>query len=242
LLFRASAPHPAAPASPASATVVAATAGVLPMPPMSGPSPAVRAVTSDAAAARFLAQATFGPTLEDIQRVRNAGYRTWLDEQFALPASYEIDYLDELGPDTVYQLGQAARMEAWFMHALGGQNPFNATLVYRDQLRQRVAFALSQIFVVSDENSALSGQPDALASYYDVLVRNAFGNYRQLLEQVALHPAMGVYLSMQGNRKPHPELNIRPDENFAREVMQLFSVGLVMLDPDGTPKLDAQRS
>src|SRR5690606_37744750 len=98
LLFRASAPQPAAPASPAPATVVAATAGVRPAPPMSGPSPALREATSDAAAARFLAQATFGPTLEDIERVRKVGYRTWLDEQFALPASYEIDYLDELGP------------------------------------------------------------------------------------------------------------------------------------------------
>lgn len=240
LLFRASAPQPAPPISTAPPTIVGGAAGTRSAPSVSRPLPAVREAASDAAAARFLAQATFGPTLEDIARVRRIGYRTWLEEQFAMPASYEIDYLDELGPGTVYQLGQAARMEAWFMHALGGQNPFNATLVHRDQLRQRVAFALSQIFVVSDENSALSGQPDALASYYDVLVRNAFGNYRQLLEQVALHPAMGVYLSMQGNRKPDAALNIRPDENFAREAMQLFSVGLVMLEPDGTPKLDAQ--
>ena len=198
-----------------------------------------RATSTDGAAARFLAQATFGPTLEDIARIKQLGYQGWLEEQFAATPSYQLDYLDELGPNTVYELGQGARMEAWFMHALGGQDPFNASLVHRDQLRQRVAFALSEILVVSDQNPTLNGIPDTLASYYDVLVRNAFGNYRKLLEEVTLHPAMGVYLSSQGNRKPDPALNVRPDENFARESMQLFSIGLVQLNPDGSPQLNA---
>lgn len=155
----------------------------------------------------------------------------------ALPASYELDYLDALGLPEVEELGQGARMEAWFLHALGGPDPLDGS-VHRDQLRQRVAFALSEIFVVSDRNGTLYGQPYALAGYYDVLVRNAFGNYRQLLEEVTLHPAMGIYLSTLGNQKPNPELNIRPDENYAREVLQLFSVGLVVLNQDGTPRLD----
>ena len=80
--------------------------------------------------------------------------------------------------------------------------------------------------------------PFALTDYYDVLSRNAFGNYRDLIEEVTLHPAMGVYLSMLGNEKPNPALNIRPDENYARELMQLFSIGLVELNTDGTTRLD----
>lgn len=198
-----------------------------------------RSSSTDGAAARFLAQATFGPTLDDIARVKQLGYQGWLDEQFAAAPSYQLAYLDALGPAKVYDLGQGARMEAWFMGALGGQDPFNAAFVHRDQLRQRVAFALSEILVASDQNATLNGMPDALASYYDVLTRNAFGNYRALLEEVTLHPAMGVYLSAQGNRKQDPALNIRPDENFARESMQLFSVGLFQLNQDGTPQLDA---
>ncbi|MCH7854657.1 MAG: DUF1800 family protein, partial [Proteobacteria bacterium] len=108
-----------------------------------------------------------------------------------------------------------------------------------DQLRQRVAFALSEIMVVS-QIGALGGLPFSLADYHDLLARNAFGNYRQLMEAVTLHPAMGVYLSMLGNEKPDAALNIRPDENYARELMQLFSIGLVELNLDGTVVRDAQ--
>jgi uncharacterized protein (DUF1800 family) len=106
-----------------------------------------------------------------------------------------------------------------------------------DQLRQRVAFALSEIMVVS-QRGALDKMPLALAGYYDVLARNAFGSFRQLMEDVTLHPAMGVYLSMLGNQKPDLALNIRPDENYARELMQLFTIGLVQLHPDGTIRTD----
>ena len=88
------------------------------------------------------------------------------------------------------------------------------------------------------QRGALNARPFALADYYDVLARNAFGNFRQLMEHVTLHPAMGVYLSMLGNRKPDPALNIRPDENYARELMQLFTIGLVQLNPDGTIQTD----
>src|SRR5215204_6266710 len=86
--------------------------------------------------------------------------------------------------------------------------------------------------------SALSDLPFGLADYYDVLARNAFGNFRELMQQVTLHPAMGVYLSMLGNQKPDADRNIRPDENYARELMQLFTIGLVRLGPDGTVQTD----
>jgi uncharacterized protein (DUF1800 family) len=107
-----------------------------------------------------------------------------------------------------------------------------------DQLRQRLTFALTEIFVVSTVNG-LATQKDAHASYLDMLSRNAFGNFRTLLEQVATHPAMGTYLSHRGNMKEDPTTGRLPDENFAREVMQLFTVGLWELNPDGSRRKDA---
>jgi uncharacterized protein (DUF1800 family) len=93
--------------------------------------------------------------------------------------------------------------------------------------------------MVVSQVGVLVGGPWALADYYDMLARHAFGNFRDLLEEVTLHPAMGVYLSMRGNRRPDPERNIRPDENYARELMQLFSIGLVELEPDGQVRTDS---
>jgi uncharacterized protein (DUF1800 family) len=107
-----------------------------------------------------------------------------------------------------------------------------------DVLRQRVAFALSQIFVVSDHVDALIVFPHALSTYYDTLLNNAFGNFRDLLRDVALHPAMGVYLSHVNNNRSDPVANTFPDENFAREVMQLFSIGLFELNIDGSVRFD----
>jgi uncharacterized protein (DUF1800 family) len=119
-------------------------------------------------------------------------------------------------------------VDTWLANALGAN----------DQLRQRVAFALSEILVTS-QAGPLGELPFAAADYYDMLTREAFGNFRVLLEDVTLHPAMGVYLSMLGNQKAQSGTNIRPDENFAREIMQLMSIGLVQLNMDGTPRLDA---
>ena len=107
-----------------------------------------------------------------------------------------------------------------------------------DQLRQRVGYALSQIFVVSLNNNGWTPRPAAGAAYVDILNRGAFGNFRDLLKDVTLNPVMGEYLSMKGSAKADPVLQTQPDENYAREVMQLFSVGLVMLNDDGTSKLD----
>lgn len=189
-----------------------------------GDAPAPPTLTRESAA-RFLTQATFGPTLDEIDRLQRIGLEAWIDEQLALPASRQLPFLDQLLRDGE-DVWQDKRQEIWWRHALEAP----------DQLRQRVAFALSQIFVISDQNGALEANPMAIAHFYDLLAEHAFGNYRDLLEDVTLHPAMGHYLSMYKNRRPDPELNIRPDENFAREIMQLFSIGLVRLNRDGTPQ------
>ena len=193
--------------------------------------------SADAVAARFLDQATFGARSDDITRVKQLGIPAWLDEQFAAPVSLQKPYLDWVSNVQMQGVYQQARQEAWFIHAAQLADPSAPLLTHNDQLRQRIAFALSELLVVSDKNAELLFQPWALADYYDTLARNSFGNYRTLLEQVTLHPAMGTYLSMLGNRKSDAALNIRPDENYAREIMQLFSIGLVMLGNDGTPIL-----
>lgn len=179
-------------------------------------------------ASRLLAQATFGATTAAIDDVIELGIEPWIDQQIEMDASSHLDYLELLAQDLAEdeELWRNARMEAWFNHAIVGQ----------DQLRQRVAFALSEILVVS-ERGALGGETYGLANYYDLLVNKAFGNYRDLLEQVTLSPMMGIYLSMLGNEKPDDSRNIRPDENYARELMQLFSIGLVQLNIDGSPVL-----
>ena len=183
-----------------------------------------------AEAQRFLTQATFGATLPEIDRLLAMGYNAWLDEQFAATASRQLPFLDaliqaDIAAGRPIEVWQDKRQEIWWRNVLTGN----------DQLRQRVAYALSQILVVSDQNGALEGNPTTLAHWHDMLATGAFGSYRALLENVTLHPSMGHYLSMFGNRKPDAALNIRPDENYAREIMQLFSVGLVMLNADGTP-------
>ncbi|MFO1376664.1 MAG: DUF1800 domain-containing protein [Steroidobacteraceae bacterium] len=172
---------------------------------------------------RFLVQASFGPDAPSVQRVIDLGYEGWIDEQLRTPATRHLDYMRGL-PQPNSQLD---RQDAWFQAAIQG----------RDQLRQRMAFALSEIWVVS-ENSGLNQFPQALAWYQDLLAENAFGNYRTLMERVTLSPEMGYYLSMLGNEKPDRARNIRPDENYARELMQLFTIGLVQLEPDGTVRVD----
>lgn len=173
-------------------------------------------------AVRFLNQATFGSTQRDIDHLKHLSLEAWIKEQYGLDASCHLATLNETQDNN----RRENRQEVWWR--LSVRAP--------DQLRQRVAFALSEIFVVSDRNSGIPQH--ALAVYYDVLVRNAFGNFRDLLERVTLSPAMGRYLSMLGNQKPDRILGIRADENYAREIMQLFTVGLVQLDPQGQPLLE----
>ena len=190
----------------------------------------VRAVDSVSRqdAFRCLNQASFGPTESSVAALvafgdADVAYGRWIDEQVRAPASLQLPTTQAAPTAKI-----SARRSKWFDDAINGP----------DQLRQRVAFALSQILVVS-EYGPLRRSPLALASYNDTLVTGALGNFRDLLEAVTLHPAMGAYLSMLGNRKPDAANNIRADENYAREVMQLFSIGLVELNLDGTPRLDA---
>ncbi|TNF62024.1 MAG: DUF1800 domain-containing protein [Burkholderiales bacterium] len=181
--------------------------------------------TTPAAAARFLHQATFGATEQDIADVRQIGYRAWVEEQMAMPVNPNA-YLDHLVARGNNGSNGNHFIEAFWRHAVEAD----------DQLRQRVAFALSQIFVISFNDMAVTQFPRGVASYYDMLVRHSFGNFRDLLEDVSLHPMMGLYLTHLRNRKEDPVSGRMPDENYAREVMQLFTIGLNELNLDGTPR------
>jgi len=191
------------------------------------------------AAARLASRATFGMPWEGIRAIDEASESGWLDAQLGANASSHDAVVSELmaraargelaalDPDPTRLEGLFSRMAWW-----------HTTLTAPDQLRQRVAFALSEIFVVSDNVDLLYQSPYALSNYYDTLLQHAFGNFRDLLLAVTLHPAMGVYLSHLQNAAADPEANTFPDENYAREVMQLFSIGLFELNPDGSEKLD----
>ncbi|HFQ4959288.1 TPA: DUF1800 family protein [Vibrio vulnificus] len=175
----------------------------------------------------LLYRATFGPTPNSYQQMASVGYQSWLDQQFSMPPSFHLPLLQSyvIEGDTPTQ---SDRVAVWWHQA--NHAP--------DQLRQRVAFALSEIFVVSRYGASLNGRAQELTHYYDMLLEHAFGNYRDLLEAVTRHPVMGDYLSMMANQHADPQKNRFPDENYAREVMQLFSIGLYQLNQDGTPLLN----
>jgi uncharacterized protein (DUF1800 family) len=177
-------------------------------------------------ASRFLHQATFGPKRTEIANLQAIGFNAWFNQQVAAPISLTRPML-EAQSGTVTQ---SDRIELWWQHVVRGP----------DQLRQRVAFALSEILVCSDDNDALWNEVLGMSEYQDILMRGAFGNYRTLLEHVTKSPQMGQFLSMLQNRKADPVLNIRPDENYARECMQLFTIGLNELNIDGTLRLSPQ--
>jgi uncharacterized protein (DUF1800 family) len=201
-------------------------------PPAAPPAVNLKVVTQSDAA-RFLTQATFGPNLADIATVANGGYAAWIAAQMALPATSHLvaTRADAAAfPNTSqFPVVSTDQYVAWWTIAVTAP----------DQLRQRVAFALSEIFVVSDVSSALTNQPEALANYYDMLANDAFGNFRQLLQDVTLSPVMGNYLNMLRNAAANPAKGIAADENYAREIMQLFTIGLNQLWPDGSLQLDA---
>jgi uncharacterized protein (DUF1800 family) len=201
-----------------------------------------KTMTAQERAARFLTQATWGPNWTEINALAaagadNAAFDAWITAQFNT-ASMDTHWgyvarkgpvgcaTDPTGCDSAH-INMV--MESFWHQAV--QSP--------DQLRQRVAFALQQIFVVSTVNSGVDIQPDAHAGFLDVTARNAFGSFRTLLEDVSRHPTMGIYLSHLRNEKEDPATGRTPDENYAREVMQLFSIGLWELNIDGTRKKDA---
>jgi uncharacterized protein (DUF1800 family) len=184
----------------------------------------------DAGAARFLSQAAFGAAPADLAYVEAHGYAAWIQNQRSLSATHITPYFSYLSSLAGNSLSSGYVPNAWWQTAVTAP----------DQLRQRVAFALSEIFVASSKSSVFDNSGNSLTSYYDMLADNSFGNYRDLLKAVTLHPAMGIYLNMQGNAKGNLATGYHPNENYGREVMQLFSVGLNRLWPDGTLILDSQ--
>jgi uncharacterized protein (DUF1800 family) len=190
--------------------------------PLSAPVP-----TTQQDAARLLIQASFGPNMAEIEDVAATGSTAWVEEQFATPPmdSHWTYAMERRGPPGCTVCNSQfvnSVMESFWLQAVRGP----------DQLRQRTVLALSELFVISTVNSAIDIQIGAHASYLDMLSRNAFGNFRTLLEQVATHPAMGHYLSHFRNEKEDQVTGRVPDENFAREVMQLFTIGLWELNEE----------
>jgi len=184
-------------------------------------------------AVRLLYQGTFGPRDGDIDALIVEGAAAWFEEQTTMDLHSYTGAWESIAADfNDIDSGENANFrqlshETFMLNALSSP----------DQLRQRMTYALSQMFVISDRFD-FAGQDELMMGYADVLHRNAFGNFRDLLHEVTLHPAMGMFLAMLGNEKADPENNIRPDENFAREVMQLFTVGLQLLNQDGSPIID----
>jgi uncharacterized protein (DUF1800 family) len=185
-------------------------------------------VMSARAAARFLDQATWGPTPASIAQLQNEGITTWLSAQFSLNIS-DLPGQAILGSDGKPNRDLRPVQAAFFRNAVTGT----------DQLRQRVAFALSQIWVVSFEGVPLAYP---FPPYWRIFRDNAFGNYRDLIKAVTLSPAMGRFLNMANNTKGNPAKNTSPNENYARELMQLFTLGLTQLNLDGSPVLDQNKN
>jgi len=181
-------------------------------------------------AARFLNQVSFGANDAELAKAQQYGYSAILEDQFFMPGRLHEDYINAVSASLPAgsSLGDEHIAQTFWREAATGQ----------DQLKRRVAFALSQILVISLQDANVQNFRRGVASYMDMIARDAFGNYRQLLQDVTLHPMMGLYLSHLRNRKEDPATNRVPDQNYAREVMQLFSIGLHQLNPDGTEALD----
>ncbi|MFZ5577600.1 MAG: DUF1800 domain-containing protein [Pseudomonadota bacterium] len=193
-----------------------------------GPTAAKLPLPTQAQAARFASIAGTGATQADIDALTGRGYEAWLDAQFNAPRSLShFDWLLAKGYGVAADQYSFNGMDATIWRKL---------LSSPDVLRQRVVLALSEIFVVSMTGLSTSWGKFALAAYLDMLEERAFGSYRDLLGAFSLSCAMGVYLNMRGNQKGDPKTGRQPDENYAREVMQLFSIGLLQLNPDGSPK------
>lgn len=220
---------------------------------------------SISSAYKLLTQATFGATEAQIDKVVSIGVDAWINEELTKPSAYDsssdshkthlertieiantaepsipwsnngiFNTSSEEFPVPIWQVGYY-QMSAWWENALG--HPTN-TRHGSDQLRQRTAYALSQMLVVSGKDPRLTNRGDSIAYYYDILTKHSFDNFRTLLGEISRSATMGVYLTYQGNRKANPDKSTRPDENFARELIQLFSVGLYELNLDGSPNRD----
>lgn len=201
-----------------------------------GSAPLVAQTRADAA--RFLARATFGAREEDLVDLVGKSYEQWINDQLGTPLTSHLNRLDGyLWDRGLFNISTGDRQLE--RSQLRSDAFWEVVVNARDQLRQRVAFALSQIVVISDRDAALENRVRGFARYHDILLEHAFGNYRQLLTEVALNPMMGDFLSSRRNEKANPAENIEPDENFARELMQLFTIGLDQLENDGTRRRDS---
>ena len=184
-------------------------------------------IDSELEATRFLARATFGGSKAEIASLNGRDAADWLASEFSKSTSLTLPTLTAQPRDNEGRLQSNIVDTLYWDHIIGSN----------DQVRQRMAFALSQIVVYSD---AADNDQLMRAYYQDILIRNAFGNFRDLLEEVTYSPAMGEWLTYRGNRKGDERSGRMPDENYAREILQLFSIGLIELNLDGSPKLDAQ--
>jgi uncharacterized protein (DUF1800 family) len=214
------------------------SADVVEQVPGNPPTPLVE----PADASRFLMQATFGGSEADINNLSTVGYSAWFAQQFAVPNTLHEPYAERqiiLNTQPACAAGDTTCNQKLFLQTGGDQyfeQPFWATAITgKDALRKRVQFALSELFVISSQDAVVGQMPRGVANYYDMLGNDAFGNFRQLLQDVTLSPMMGIYLSTLANEG---NSSVEPDENYAREVMQLFTIGLWQLNPDGTQQLD----
>ena len=188
-----------------------------------------------AGASRFLAQATLGYNYADIQNVARNGIEAWIEAQLKLryvPFSKAFQSNQKFAKEVLGRGYNEGELNTFTFYTKVFSEP--------DKLRQKMASALLQIFVISLDVPQIGESGFEASTYYDIFYQHAFGNYRNILERVTLHPMMGIYLSHFRNAQANYSRNTYPDENYAREIMQLFSIGLVRLEPDGTPKLDAQ--
>jgi uncharacterized protein (DUF1800 family) len=190
-----------------------------PVPVTLNPSRTFTPRVTEAAAARFLEQGAFGPDRASIEQVQRLGIEAWIDQQFQEPVS---PYQD---PEMIVFNSVTPLQNRFFTNAVHGS----------DQLRQRVTFALAQIWVIS---AAQSNSPERFVPYLRILQNRAFGNYRDLMRDMTLSPTMGDWLNMVNNAKADPARGIRPNENYARELLQLFTIGTVLLSPGGTVQLE----
>lgn len=189
---------------------------------------------TDAEASRFLQQSQIAATDSDIAALKSQGYSAWLDSKFGSALGQTgVAWLNAQGHNSI------TVEQRYFWQQFGDFMIWNQLLAGPDQMRKRMALALSEFFVVSLTPIDGFYPPYMIAAYWDVLTANAFGNFRSLLEKITLNAAMGFYLNTRGNLKEDPATGRQPDENYAREVMQLFTIGLYELNADGTQKTDA---
>lgn len=192
---------------------------------------------------RLYRQATLGLSQSDYDLFEEETPEHWIENQMKIPPFNFVPFSDQVVAETRKYLQDRTEEEIQFLLPYQSWEFRIAWWRYlmnnKDFLRQKITYVLSQIFVISDAPQQIFDHGVGLASYTSVLSKHAFGNYRDLLLEISLHPSMGIFLSHFNNSREIPYLNIHPDENYAREIMQLFSIGLYELKPNGEPKRDA---